>query len=360
MSVPFDLTCWYLNQRRIIELVGNSSLSKHASGNFDSNDHLAVLRQMQVVKDAAVDWMKLANPNSLGMMLAENTLATGKIFTHYDKFGFKGLGRYEEAKAKGRNAPVPHAYSKLEAYGENLRLEIDFFPDHLTSASARHELSGQKRKFFLGLVDEVTSTCIKAIPYIFANIVENEDNDMMFGSGVWTNHLEIHIDQIDSFSAVAEVSPVRSKRQLEVLKSIPEKEIKSAIAEIIGELNVPKDWGGETSDLFSTRLVLDGRRVSTAFLLKGPAAFRPMTPAELGKNGDQISRLFDEPAEFLILQHCHEVTTAVRKQMRAFAEQMGNPRRFCIIDGYDTLRLLAAYEKHGVSFPNAAKSGAAL
>ena len=93
--------------------------------------------------------------------------------------------------------------------------------------------------------------------------------------------------------------------------------------------------------------MIDGQRISTAFLLKGPAKFHPMTPADLEKNGDQIGRLFDEPADLLVLQHCHEVKTAVRKQMRAYAQRMNQPRQFCIIDGYDTLRILQAYRKCG-------------
>ena len=76
-----------------------------------------------------------------------------------------------------------------------------------------------------------------------------------------------------------------------------------------------------------------------------------MTPADLGKNGDKIGRLFDESAELLVLQHCHEVTSAVRKQMRAYAQQMNRPRQFCIIDGYDTIRILRAYNKCGLSKP---------
>src|SRR5205823_2116784 len=44
-------------------------------------------------------------------------------------------------------------------------------------------------------------------------------------------------------------------------------------------------------------------------------------------------------------QHCHEITAAVRGMMRAYAQQMGNLRLFCLIDGYDTLRILKAYKK---------------
>jgi hypothetical protein len=34
--------------------------------------------------------------------------------------------------------------------------------------------------------------------------------------------------------------------------------------------------------------------------------------------------------------------------MRAYAQQISNPRLFCLIDGYDTLRILRAYKKHRV------------
>jgi hypothetical protein len=140
-----------------------------------------------------------------------------------------------------------------------------------------------------------------------------------------------------------------SKGELTALKSVPEVNIKSAFAEIIGERTVPNDWGGEQSDLFSSYVMLSGKRISTAFALKGPAKFHPMTMTDLGKNGNQINRLFAEPAELLILQHCHEITPPVRDTMRAFAQQMGNPRLYCLINGYDTLRILRAYGKCGLS-----------
>jgi hypothetical protein len=72
-----------------------------------------------------------------------------------------------------------------------------------------------------------------------------------------------------------------------------------------------------------------------------------MTLAEFGKNGDQIDRLFSEPADIFVLQHCHEITPPVRSTVRAFAQQIGRLRLFCVIDGYDTVRLLEAYGKCG-------------
>ncbi|MCS1412289.1 MAG: hypothetical protein M2R45_05495 [Verrucomicrobia subdivision 3 bacterium] len=72
-----------------------------------------------------------------------------------------------------------------------------------------------------------------------------------------------------------------------------------------------------------------------------------MKMTDLGKNGDQINRLFNEPADLLVLQHCHEITAPVRGTMRAFAQRMGDLRIFCLINGYDTVRLLRAYGKCG-------------
>jgi hypothetical protein len=158
--------------------------------------------------------------------------------------------------------------------------------------------------------------------------------------------MEVYCPHIDQFE---NVNMVRSptKRELEGLAEIPEKEIKGAFAEIIGEPFVPKDWGGEQSDLFSTRVSVNGNFLATAFVFKGPAKFKPLTVADLGKNGDQISRLFKEPADFVVLQHCHQITSAVRDHMRAFATRIGQLRPFCLIDGADTVRVLKAHSKLG-------------
>jgi hypothetical protein len=68
-----------------------------------------------------------------------------------------------------------------------------------------------------------------------------------------------------------------------------------------------------------------------------------MSLNHLGKNNDQIYRLSQEPANVLFVQHCHDILPAVRATLRAFAVQPGKPRRYCLIDGRDSLRLLRAY-----------------
>ena len=65
--------------------------------------------------------------------------------------------------------------------------------------------------------------------------------------------------------------------------------------------------------------------------------------AEILGDAVQNVRLAKEPAQVLCVQHCHDITPPVRETLRAFAVQPGNARRFCIIDGRDSLRLLQAY-----------------
>lgn len=352
MSVPYDLTCWYVNARRIAELTGFTP-APHPPG---TDPHTAKTAELLQLKDVVVAWMRRSNPSPLEVLLAQGKLGTGTVFTHHSNFFFSGLSKVDEARRKGKPVKKPATgYSRLDEWQSGAKLEFEFHDEHLTSESAWSQMAGQQRKFVLGVVTDIQGATIKCAPYVVANIVDSSSH-MQGDSGPWYNHLEVHVPQIDSFEKAQTIQDRLTKASLDLLKNVPEADIKAAFAEIINEPMVPKDWGGEASDLFSSRVVLNGRRISTAFLFKGPAKFHPMTPADLGKNGDQIGRLFSEPADLLVLQHCHEVTSAVRKQMRAYAQQMGNPRRFCIIDGYDTLRILTAFGKCGFQVKDAVRS----
>ncbi|HKV05581.1 MAG TPA: hypothetical protein VJO53_10800 [Candidatus Acidoferrales bacterium] len=150
---------------------------------------------------------------------------------------------------------------------------------------------------------------------------------------------ENYIEDIDQFSKVSETPEPPDP---EPMKHVAEAAFKSCLAKILGDA-VRTDWGGETSDFYSAHLHIKGSRTAAAFLLKGPARFEPMGLNHLGKNNDQIYRLSQEPAGLLVVQHCHDILPPVRATLRAFAVQPSNLRRYCLIDGRDSLRLLQAY-----------------
>jgi hypothetical protein len=158
---------------------------------------------------------------------------------------------------------------------------------------------------------------------------------------MWFGHsfYEHYIEDIDEFAKVKEVPLPESPDEMQY---VSEASFKKYLAKILGDTS-SKDWGGERSDYFSAHIHLAGRRTTAAFLLKGPAHFRPMEMIHCGAKADQIYRLAQEPAELLVLQHCHDIGPAVRAHLRAFAVSPIHPRRYCVIDGQDSIRLLKAY-----------------
>ena len=149
----------------------------------------------------------------------------------------------------------------------------------------------------------------------------------------------ITIDGIDSFSMIN--TQVRKD-----VKRIPEKTIKGAFAKIIGESGTFKDWGGEKSDLYSTKVKIGARRVAAAIAFKGKATTGKLVPAKMGKNADQINRLFDEPAELFLIVYGGQIESSIIAQMRAFAmgKAIGGQKVFYgIVDGTDLGRIAAAY-----------------
>jgi hypothetical protein len=171
----------------------------------------------------------------------------------------------------------------------------------------------------------------------------SDSNNLDFDILWWGNSFfENFVEDFDEFSKVSDI-PVPSDS--EPMKFISESAFKKCLAMILGD-HTQNDWGGEASDYFTSHLHLKGNRVTGAFLLKGPHNFKPMGLNHLGKNNDQIVRLSHEPAGVLIVQHCHDILPPVRETLRAFAVQPSNPRRYCLIDGRDSLRLLYAYDMY--------------
>lgn len=153
----------------------------------------------------------------------------------------------------------------------------------------------------------------------------------------------ITIDDVNSFSKA------RKQKESDV-KQVYENEVKQVLKNAIGESGKFIDWGGETDDLYSTRLRLNEKRISVAFGLKGRGTRGILTPKKMGKNGDQIQRLFQSPAEVFFVQHVDQIAESVIDQMKthAIAKSVTEGKKiyYGIIDGKDTSRLISAYSKN--------------
>lgn len=154
---------------------------------------------------------------------------------------------------------------------------------------------------------------------------------------------QITIDDIDSFKAAHTLAA-----NGDLPKSIKEKQFKEGIQAVIGQTGKFTDWGGEKNDLYTTRLRIDSRRRATAFAFKGPGKSGPLTPGKLGKNGDQIQRLFQTPADVFLVQYWTRIEETVVEQMETHAiarsVYTGKEVLFGIIDGEDSNRVYRAYQ----------------
>jgi hypothetical protein len=153
----------------------------------------------------------------------------------------------------------------------------------------------------------------------------------------------ITVDEIDS---LRKVTPV-DHRAPEIGDELSETEFKNGLQRIVGEDGRFRDWGGEVADLFTSRFRVGGRRRPVALAFKGPGTKGKLTPGKMGKNGDQIQRLFEAPAEVFLVQYCRQIDLTVPAQMRqlAIAKSLMTGARvfYGVIDGKDSRRIVRAY-----------------
>ncbi|MGH8718784.1 MAG: hypothetical protein ACREV0_07560 [Burkholderiales bacterium] len=151
----------------------------------------------------------------------------------------------------------------------------------------------------------------------------------------------VTIDEIASFAKVKHIAAIVAP------KVVSEAQFKKGLQKIISEQGRFTDWGGEQNDLFTTWLKMGPKRRRAAFVLKGPGAKGKMTLRQLGKNADQIQRLFKSPAEVFFVQYHGEIDQMVVTEMETYARDLARKEEksiwFGIIDGQDSRRLIAAY-----------------
>jgi hypothetical protein len=151
----------------------------------------------------------------------------------------------------------------------------------------------------------------------------------------------ITIDDIDSFMAVRDVHA-----DGHIPPSVSEEQFKRGVQAILGEAGEWKDWGGELFDL-AAPLVLRGRRLGAVFAFKGPGQKGPLVPGKMGKNGDQIARMFMADARIFVVQYVREIKPSINAEMRSFAVDKSamtdQTIYYAVIDGTDSDRLYRAY-----------------
>lgn len=326
------ITSLYVNTHRVLETIGIRNLPAGFIGSLNSiqNHPLQKGFLVSMLSPVLVEWVRREKIPGLEELLIRGTLQKGSVFTYDGKFMSRGLSVEKPSNATLR---LP-----LKEFGDSRVLVINFHVDNLTTASAHGALQGQPSVFVIACVDSIESDEVSCRPYVIGNLVQIYGKYEM--ELRYRDYLQMRPEDFDSLHQV-DFTQRMTTSDLDVLKDVPEVAVKKAFADIFGEPDVSKDWGGEECDLFGSNVLIEGRRTSVAFAFKGPSKFKPLECSDCGKNGDQIVRLFGSGAEVFVLQHCHKIQPAVKKTMAAFARgHLSGLRRFCVIDGYDTIKIL--------------------
>ena len=236
----------------------------------------------------------------------------------------------------------------VDELGRSKPIRLNYHTEHLVSSTGTMTLAEGHRK---GYIQSVIARmydredCFEVEPLIIGNPwLDHPRNNDPSGLLMWIgrNHGEVVPEDIDQFSRIASEEVPKPGEWETTMRALSEAEVKVKIASLLRD-STKSDWGGEQNDHFSANVSLGGKRKTAAFLLKGPAKFREMTPAMCGKNGDQIFRLTNSGADISIVQHCHAIGEAVRHTLKALTVYPGDARKFCVIDGPTTFRLFRAY-----------------
>jgi len=318
---------YFLHQDQVQSLLGEQRAESARARAARRSDPEAALPYVLATELAeALPALKIGE---LARCALEQDLRAGQVVGAELEFTFR--------RDRDRDAPgfKPVSFTAALDAGEPVRVTGTFNSARTASSSATGSLTGNRRAYLIGTVTDLAAERIELRP-VFIGIRSFID-DLAAGSPA--PGLRVYPSDIGQFSGIDFARPV-SEAELKAVLRVPEDTVKRAFAGLIGESDVPKDWGGERSDLYTSRVFARGRQVSAAWLFKGPGYPRPMDVKALGKNGDQIDRLFTEPAELLVLQHCHQIKPAVAGMMDAYAHDARRPRSYMIIDGADTGRIL--------------------
>lgn len=160
----------------------------------------------------------------------------------------------------------------------------------------------------------------------------------------------LYVEDIESFQKVRDVNPVMVTNFLnDGFLDWTEDAIQIALEQILEVAFHKKDWAGETNDLYTANVFVNGARRAAAFVLKGPGiGKKSMTIADCGKNGDQLVRLFQSSADLYVVQYVGPISENLiadvegkTREKRAASKHVN----FLIMDGQDTARVLRAYGK---------------
>jgi len=262
--------------------------------------------------------------------------------------GYRLLNEYEEEYSNKKKLDKKEHGEKLNAWGNKTIETLEsIFPTELEAHLFLNPPS--QMRYIETTIDETYQN----LRHRLKELLESLTKIRVEHIGLYTDlpaGIRLYIEDIDSFRNVRDINPAEVSDLLNNgYWSISEDFVQLSLEQILDVPFHKKDWGGEYNDLYTTNVIINGRRAATAFLLKGNGLKKnTMEIKDCGKNGDQIVRLFESPAEIYFIQFVGNISESIIKDVEGKVNEQrakGKDTRYCIITGQDTARLLRSYGK---------------
>jgi hypothetical protein len=332
------LQAYYLNTRRLSALTA-VQLPVEAQRPISQNGEARRLG-MDQARDLADRLLSSGKIPDLGEVIGAGDPDGKRIIASlWNEFTFRRLSTALRREAEGKPYARASFSGRLELGNRELAVRGVLMNEHVYSGSSDTVLTRKRRLLIAGMF-EFQGDEVEVHPYVIGELAEaGEFFDLPYAQSV-----RIYPQQIDAFSKIAD-HPRPTAEEIRTVAGMLEDDVKTALADIIQEPFIPKDWGGEKSDFVTSRLKVNGAPVSAAFILKGRSIRGELHPSKMGARGDQLLRAYSEPVDIVVVQHVNKIASSIVDIAERFAYTPRNPRRFCIIDGGDTAHILKAYGK---------------
>lgn len=271
MTADTLLESWFLHNELALAVIGpeETRLLK-----FPASEHPFSRAINRTIISRAI-WEHVAQNKipSGANQIREGVIQEGRLIWFEQAFYFK------DAVASHRSKGVKRAtfHGKLDV-DQSVEIRGAFNGTRVTSDTALTVLTGRAARIFVvAYVTAVSASLVTIRPVVIANrLISDGPTNVPYGdrARVWPQ-------EVDQFRGV-NFDLRLTKRDLQTLKDIPEQVVKNAFAQILSEPTVPKDWGGEQFDTWTSHHTGRGAP-SSCHCVQGASEVSPDGHCRLGQ-----------------------------------------------------------------------------
>lgn len=159
---------------------------------------------------------------------------------------------------------------------------------------------------------------------------------------------QIYIDNIDNFKNLTDKVKAMDIAPKYTKSVFLEDDVEETFLDILCEPYKELDSGAEMRDLYTDKVLINGKRIASAWMFKGRSVKGPLKIKGCGKNADQLLKLSKNTfAQLFVVQHGHKIEPEVIEALRdhLLAHSLSHDIKILIIDGIETARILKAKGK---------------